>query len=99
VTIALQAGDASASPRDEVSIAAVVRSVIAEQLHRPAADIPLDAKLENQLEIDSLAMIEINVSLEERFGIPMPDLAVDHGVETVRELARFIASRLPDGPR
>ena len=94
-----QASEAPGSPGNEESIATVVRSVIAEQIHRPAAEISLDAKLENQLEIDSMAMIEINVSLEERFGIPMPDMAVDHGVETVRDLARFIAARLPGAQR
>ena len=46
-----------------------------------------------------MTMIEINVSLEERFGIPMPDMATDHGVETVSDLARFIAAHLPAGPR
>ena len=91
----MQNGDARALPRDEESVAALVQSVIAEHLQRPIADVSLDAKLESQLEIDSMAMIEINVSLEERFGVPMPDMAVDHGVETVRELARFIAARLP----
>ena len=99
MTIALHGGDARALPRDEDSVAALVQSVIAEHLQRPAASIPLDAKLESQLEIDSMAMIEINVSLEERFGIPMPDMAIDHGVATVRELGRFIAARLPAGPR
>jgi acyl carrier protein len=92
----LQGGDTHAVSRDEESVATVVRSVIAEQLRRPVADIPLDAKLESHLEIDSMAMIEINVSLEERFGVAMPDLAVDHRVETVRELSRFIAARLSE---
>jgi acyl carrier protein len=99
VTIAELGRDAIASHPDEESVVAIVRSVIAEHLHRPVADVELDAKLENQLEIDSMAMIEINVSLEERFGIPMPDMAIDHGVATVRELGRFIAVRLPAGPR
>ncbi len=98
MTIAPVEGEASA-PRDEASIAAVIRSVIAEHLRRPVADVPLDAKLESQLEIDSMAMIEINVSLEERFGVAMPDMAVDHGVETVAQLAHFIAGRLPAEPR
>jgi len=98
VTIALH-DDAGASPPDEASVAAIVQSIIARQLQRPAVEIPLDAKLEGQLEIDSMTMIEINVSLEERFGIPMPDMATDHGVETVSDLARFIAAHLPAGPR
>lgn len=83
-----------AVPRDVESISAVVRSVIAQHIHRPVSEIPLDAKLESNLDVDSMAMIEINVSLEERFGIAMPDMAVVNDVETVSDLARFIAARL-----
>jgi acyl carrier protein len=81
-------------PRDVESILDIVRSVIAEHIQRPASEIPADAKLEQNLAVDSMAMIEINVSLEERFGIAMPDMAVVHDVETVGDLARFIAARL-----
>lgn len=81
-------------PRDVESIMDIVRSVIAEHIHKPASEIGADAKLESNLAVDSMAMIEINVSLEERFGIAMPDMAAVHDVETVGDLARFIAARL-----
>jgi acyl carrier protein len=77
-------------------IGAAVRGILAHHLHRGADDIPLDAKLEGQLEIDSMAMIEINVSLEERFRIAMPDMAVADSVKTVRDLVNYIHHQLSE---
>jgi len=87
--------------RDETidDIAAAVRGVISQHVHRGADDIALDAGLESQLEIDSMAMIQINVSLEERFGIAMPDLAIDAGVSTVRDLVQYIHTRVSEARR
>jgi acyl carrier protein len=77
-----------------------VRAVVAEKLSRPEAGIPWDARLESELGVDSLVMIEINVLLEERFHFAMPDVAQpsELDVHTVRDLARFVAARLVEAP-
>jgi acyl carrier protein len=73
-----------------------VRHIIAEALKRPVAQVPLTASLESGLGIDSLAMIEINIALEERFRFRMPDMAspADANLKTVEDLARFVAAQL-----
>ncbi len=73
-----------------------VRAVIAEALQRPVEQVPLDASLESGLGIDSMAMIEINIALEERFRFAMPDMAspAEANLHTVADLARFVEAQL-----
>jgi len=73
-----------------------VRNIIASALKRPVDQVPLQASLESGLGIDSLAMIEINIALEERFRFAMPDMAspADANLKTVEDLARFVAAQL-----
>jgi acyl carrier protein len=73
-----------------------VRTLIAGALRRPVDQVPLSASLEGGLGIDSLAMIEINIALEERFRFVMPDMAspADANLKTVEDLARFVAGQL-----
>ncbi|MDY7226057.1 acyl carrier protein [Hyalangium rubrum] len=73
-----------------------VRAIIAGALKRPLEQVPLTARLENGLGIDSLAMIEINIALEERFRFAMPDMTspAEANLNTVEDLARFVAQQL-----
>jgi acyl carrier protein len=73
-----------------------VRRIIADTLERPVAEVPLSADLEGGLGVDSLAMIEIGIALEERFRIAMPDLDSPDCVrlKTVEDLARLVAAQL-----
>ena len=84
------------NPDRREAVALAVKTVIAERMDRPIADIHLDSKLEGQLEIDSFAMIEIGVSLEERFGVTMPDMAIATEIDTVRDIVEHITARLPE---
>jgi acyl carrier protein len=85
---------ADTTPLDEIG--REVRSVIASALRRPVEQVPLTASLEGALGIDSLAMIEINIALEERFRFAMPDMAspADANLKTVEDLARFVSAQL-----
>ncbi|WP_224249232.1 acyl carrier protein [Hyalangium gracile] len=73
-----------------------VRNIIASALKRPLEQVPLTASLEGGLGIDSMAMIEINIALEERFRFVMPDMAspAEANLKTVEDLARFVAAQL-----
>ncbi|WP_224363448.1 acyl carrier protein [Hyalangium versicolor] len=73
-----------------------VRNIIAGALKKPVEQIPLTASLESGLGIDSMAMIEINIALEERFRFAMPDMAspAEANLRTVEDLARFVAKLL-----
>jgi acyl carrier protein len=73
-----------------------VRNIIAGALNKPVEQVPLTASLESGLGIDSMAMIEINIALEERFRFAMPDMTspADANLKTVEDLARFVAAQL-----
>ncbi|MCP3144880.1 acyl carrier protein [Pyxidicoccus xibeiensis] len=73
-----------------------VRAIIAGTLRRPLEQVPLTASLEGGLGIDSMAMIEINIGLEERFRFAMPEMASpsEANLKTVEDLARFVARQL-----
>lgn len=73
-----------------------VRNIIAGALKKPVDQVPLTASLESGLGIDSMAMIEINIALEERFRFAMPDMAspAEANLKTVEDLARFVAAQL-----
>lgn len=94
-----QAQSASRSEQGIDEVAEAVRGVIAHHLKVRPEEIALESRLEGELEIDSMAMIEINVSLEERFRVAMPDMAVASSVSTVRDLARFIHAKVAEGKR
>ncbi|PTL75899.1 acyl carrier protein [Vitiosangium sp. GDMCC 1.1324] len=85
---------ASNIPIDEIG--REVRAIIAGALRRPVEQVPLTASLESGLGIDSLAMIEINIALEERFRFAMPEMTspAEANLQTVEDLARFVAAQL-----
>jgi acyl carrier protein len=70
--------------------------IIAENRNVSPNAISADTKLESELSIDSLAMIEINVALEETFDFRAPDVATpdELGIVTVGDLVEFVAGQL-----
>jgi acyl carrier protein len=73
-----------------------VRAIIARAINRPVEEVPLEAKLEGGLGIDSMAMIEINVALESRFNFAMPDMATpaEANLKTVEDVVRLVGNQL-----
>lgn len=64
-------------PRPE-PIAAEVCRIIADNLCLPVAEVTLDRRLDAAgLGIDSLGLIKLNVEIEERFDISIPDFIAD----------------------
>ena len=60
-----------------VSVEQSVKGVISQVLAIPVAAIDDKAHLEDDLGADSLHRIEIQMALEEQFGIQIPDEEVD----------------------
>ncbi len=56
-----------------------------------AAKVSLDATFYDQLEIDSLTMVEIVVACEERFSVTIPDEALEQ-LKTVGDAVQYIAN-------
>ena len=82
-------------------VEAAVRDALAATLGRNASEIAADADLERDLGLDSMAMIQVNIAIEERLGVAVeagesPELAV----RTVDDLVAFVIERAaPRGGR
>ncbi len=57
----------------------------------PAAKVVREATFANDLEVDSLTMVEVVVACEERFGVRIPDEALEN-LTTVGDAIDFIAA-------
>ncbi len=68
-----------------------VKQMLANQLNVPVEKINEDSKLIEDLGADSLDMIEMLMSLEEEFGISVPDDKVEE-LKTVGNIVAFIDS-------
>ncbi len=55
----------------------------------PADDVQLDKSFIDDLDIDSLSMVEVVVAAEERFGVKIPDDDVK-GLRTVGDAVSYI---------
>lgn len=73
-----------------------VRAIIAETLKKPVEQVPLSAKLEGGLGIDSMEMIVIGIALEEHFRFAMPAMAspAEANLVTVEDLVHFVAAQV-----
>lgn len=77
--------------RDEIF--ALIRSRLAEMLERDVADITLETRLEEDLEADSLDLVELAMALEEELKLEIPDEELD-GIRTVGDTVDFVFGRL-----
>jgi acyl carrier protein len=78
-------------------IALEVRRILADTLRTPIEAIGLEDALDaSRLGVDSLALIKLNVLLEERFDITLPDFAAAEAdvPRTVRDVVAIVASRV-----
>ncbi|MCA9686012.1 MAG: acyl carrier protein [Myxococcales bacterium] len=66
-----------------------IKSIIAEQLDVPEGDISPEKSFTDDLGADSLAIVELVLALEERFGIKIPDDQVDN-IKTVGDAVDYI---------
>jgi acyl carrier protein len=65
-----------------------VRDILAGQLLRSRADVRAESLLVQDLEVDSLGLIELTFAIEEKFGVEFPDLKTS---------AEMLLLPLPDG--
>ena len=73
---------------------ATILTGLAEVLHEvagtPAEKVVMEAGFEADLDIDSLTMVEVVVACEERFGVRIPDEALEQ-LTTVGDAVTYIA--------
>ena len=79
-----------AASRDEVFER--IKEVLSERLSVEEADITEEANFQEDLDADSLDLVEVVLALEEKFGIEISDDQIA-GVKTVGEAADLVISK------
>jgi acyl carrier protein len=72
----------------------IVRGIVAEEVHLPPEQITPEARFEEDLNTDSLTIVEIGLKLEERLSLVLNDEEYVQ-VKTVAELYDLISRVLP----
>ena len=70
-----------------------VKSIVAEQLSVEAAEVTPTANFQNDLNADSLYVVEMVMALEEAFDVEIPDEAAEE-IKTVQDAVDFIAGKV-----
>jgi acyl carrier protein len=69
-----------------------VRKVLAEQLAREVDEVTMQARFEEDLDADSLDLVEAVLALEEELGVNIPEEEME-GVKTVGQAVDLVISK------
>jgi acyl carrier protein len=75
----------------QADVLAGLREIVEEVAGIPAATVEMDKNFTDDLDVDSLSMVEVVVAAEERFGVKIPDDSVTDLV-TVGDAVNFIVN-------
>jgi acyl carrier protein len=78
---------------DRSEIESRLTKVLVEELGLDEARITVDADLEDDLEIDSLGVVELLMALEDAFGVKIPDEEAED-IRTVGETVDLLEAKL-----
>ena len=70
-----------------------VREIICEQFDVDEESVTLDTDIREDLDADSLDMVDLVMSFEDEFKIEVPDSAIET-VKTVDDIVKFIEEHL-----
>jgi len=70
-----------------------VKDIVCEQLNVPMEKVIATARFQEDLEADSLDVVELIMALEEHFEISIPDEDIE-GVKKVQDAINYITLRL-----
>ena len=72
-----------------------VCDILAQILERPTGTIRLDARLEDGLGVDSLALIQTQIGIEDHFDISTPEMDEEtlEDLRTVKDLVGWVAAQ------
>jgi len=77
-------------PRSPDELLKLVADVVSDVAGVPLDDIQLEKSLVDDLDVDSLAIVEIMVSLEEKAGVSVPDDQAKK-LKTVGDIVTYLA--------
>lgn len=72
----------------------LIRGRLAELMECDPTEISDETRLEEDLEADSLDLVELAMALEEELSLEIPDEELE-GIRTVGDAVEFIAERVP----
>ena len=81
---------------DRDRVLELIRAHLASELEVDAASITEDTRFREDLEADSLDLVELVMELEDRYGVRIPDEEAAK-ILTVGQAADFVAVRAPQG--
>jgi acyl carrier protein len=70
-----------------------VCKILADNLSVPEAQVTPQARFQEDLDADSLDLVEAVLALEEEFGVTIPEEEME-GVKTVGQAVQLVASKL-----
>ena len=73
----------------QAEVLAGIKEIVEEVAGIPAASIEVNKNFTDDLDVDSLSMVEVVVAAEERFGVKIPDDQVSE-LATVGDAVNFI---------
>lgn len=82
---------------DYAEVEQTVKGILAEQLGMDASQIRSDARLVEDLGMDSFGSVETAFELEEKFDIKIPDEAI-YEAKVVKDIVDYIASQTQAKP-
>jgi acyl carrier protein len=77
-------------PATREEIVSGLAEVLEEVAGTPADNVKPEAAFDKDLDVDSLTMVEVVVACEERFGVRIPDEALE-SLRTVGDAVDYIA--------
>ncbi|MEY9965366.1 acyl carrier protein [Streptacidiphilus sp. MAP12-16] len=75
--------------QDKAEVLSGLAEIVNEIAGIPAEDVELDKSFTDDLDVDSLSMVEVVVAAEERFSVKIPDDEVKN-LKTVGDAVDFI---------
>ena len=75
----------------QADVLAGLKEIVEEVAGIPAASVELDKNFTDDLDVDSLSMVEVVVAAEEKFGVKIPDDEVTK-MATVGDAVNFIVA-------
>lgn len=72
-----------------------VKEIINEILDIPIEEIKLESNLAEDLEADSLDIVEMLMQLEDKFGLQIPESTAEN-LKTVKDVVEYLEKRLQE---
>jgi len=78
---------------DRAELEGRVRKILADNLSVPEDQITMESRFQEDLDADSLDLVEAVLGLEEEFGVSIPEEEME-GVKTVGQAVNVVAQKL-----